>query len=604
MLEGLWYYSESILPQTRSGSNNFIFASLDLVGKGKGEARNADLVGPDRLLAISRALVYLRRHGAEAEGVPMDKQGFVLFEDLYRVNKTLRGVRANESDVMTLTDETTDVAKKRLGAKWENARLYVRTFQGHSINSSVDFRSDPKNVMLPNPRFLLHSTGAKQIRNILTEGLRKMSRNAIHFAPANFNARQSLYIQRQKTPFALLIDGDRAKQAGRDFFLTPNEIVICDGGPTGTIGKEFIVGIFDYDMRKIEEGFSRLCLRAAQEGIRPVPPYSGPGDQIPTPGLIQTDFLVKNKSQRSAVDLDKPLSHLAALYGPQSFSRQVSESEGGSSARPKLTVNPQSRACVDAPHSPRPFKHDLRDKDPVLETRIPRDQNRNSPDGKKRFDTSTRPKSACPKRKKMSNEGLESNNPADRPADFGCESSAPSMSPPLKAAPTPRSPSPALIISNDQFEELKNLVVDTTNQFMLNNLMGEEQDDSAPDPLLTGHPAQHLLMKARFFNEGFREHRLPTAPAPVEGDTAEQTKNKLKTYARGIIRATVPTNTQKRAKRRNFAARSSKKMNDLIRAGQVRFWGWVMVVFCWLNFLSILHALRGAPRGGLTHQVC
>ena len=60
-------------------------------------------------------------------------------------------------------------------------------------------------------------------------------------------------------------------------------------------------------------------------------------------------------------------------------------------------------------------------------------------------------------------------------------------------------------------EELRHLVVDTTNKFLLDN-MPDDDDDLAPDPALQGHALQHLLSKARCFDSEFREHRSPTAP--------------------------------------------------------------------------------------------
>ena len=195
----------------------------------------------------------------------------------------------------------------------------------------------------------------------------------------------------------------------------------------------------------------------------------------------------------------------------------------------------------------------------------------NSADTRKRFDTSTRPKSATSTKRARPNpcEGLESDNPADWPADFG-DSSAPSASPPTRPAPAPLEPRfPSL-----ELEEIKNLVIDTANQFLLDNLLGGE--DLSPDEVADGHPPHYLLSKARSLNDQFREHRLPN---PLDQDylakmTSQKRTSTMETYAQRIIRATAPPTQQKRAKWRNFIARSSRKMNELITKGQVQFNAW------------------------------
>ena len=110
-----------------------------------------------------------------------------------------------------------------------------------------------------------------------------MQRNAIRFIPARFNSRQSLYIQRRKTPLALLTDGSAASKAGFKFYLTPNDIILCEGGPDGFLNNEFTICLFDYDVPDLRAGFPRLCMKAAVDGAKHAPPYSGPSDGIPQP---------------------------------------------------------------------------------------------------------------------------------------------------------------------------------------------------------------------------------------------------------------------------------------------------------------------------------
>ena len=75
-----------------------------------------------------------------------------------------------------------------------------------------------------------------------------MTRIAVHFIPAEFATGQCLYIQRREAPFAILIDGNAAPEAGYKSPHSPNEAIICDGGEGGIIATRFLVGLYDYEM--------------------------------------------------------------------------------------------------------------------------------------------------------------------------------------------------------------------------------------------------------------------------------------------------------------------------------------------------------------------
>ena len=197
-----------------------------------------------------------------------------------RVHEPLRKLKADESDVVNILDSQ-DTDKMRLDSKWIDSRMYVRTFQGHIASTSIDFPNDPDNTLLAKPGFLLHRKNSKALTGILKDGLRRMGRNAIHLIPAVFNTRQSLYIQRSKTPFAVLVDADSAMLAGHRFYRTPNDVILRDGGMDAVLEPEYLKAIFDYDMSNPRDSFSRLCIIAAKSGLRPVPPHSGDLSDIP-----------------------------------------------------------------------------------------------------------------------------------------------------------------------------------------------------------------------------------------------------------------------------------------------------------------------------------
>ena len=135
-------------------------------------------------------------------------------------------------------------------------------------------------------------------------------------------------------------------------------------------------------------------------------------------------------------------------------------------------------------------------------------------------------------------------------------------------------------------DEIRSLIIDTANQFLLEHMPGESDTDA----FLDGRPLRRLMGKARTFNDEFRERRLPTAHTADElaKMTPDKATNSLKTYDRRIIRATVPNTLQKKANRRNFVARSSKKLNELIKEGLVHFSSLLSIIFSVVFFLLFL----------------
>ena len=307
-------------------------------GKKGGEPRLSELEGSSRKEAISRALVFLCRHGAEREGSPLCPQGCVAFEALLRVHESLRKLNADESDVMNIIDGQSE-DKMRLDVKWGNSILYVRTFQGHSANTSVDFRNDPENILINNPSYTLHSTNSKSLTHILRDGLKRMRRNAIHLAPALFNARQSLYIQRNKTPFSLLVDAKAATDAGHRFYATPNDVVLHDGGMNGLIEPEYIVGIHDFDMSQPHEDFlGCVWMMHVPESA----PYHHTRDPMKIfrktpPRLESGDYQVQSRVGRQPPKApEKTSPNLSKKYGPLSLTPNKDLTEGTSAAGPAL----------------------------------------------------------------------------------------------------------------------------------------------------------------------------------------------------------------------------------------------------------------------------
>ena len=100
--------------------------SFTKIGKGPQRPRRSELTGDERLTAISKALVYLRRHGAEREGITLGHQGFAPVEDLGKLRYPVRKMSAIVADLMNVADNQ-PADKRRIQSRRGESRLLVRT---------------------------------------------------------------------------------------------------------------------------------------------------------------------------------------------------------------------------------------------------------------------------------------------------------------------------------------------------------------------------------------------------------------------------------------------------------------------------------------------
>ena len=71
-------------------------------------------------VAVSKAIVALRRHGAASEGRTPRKQAFFAFGDLSAIRNPSKGIKSHEADVMPTIDAKS-ADKMRLHSRWAGA---------------------------------------------------------------------------------------------------------------------------------------------------------------------------------------------------------------------------------------------------------------------------------------------------------------------------------------------------------------------------------------------------------------------------------------------------------------------------------------------------
>ncbi|EDQ92240.1 uncharacterized protein MONBRDRAFT_23195 [Monosiga brevicollis MX1] len=165
-------------------------------------------------------MTYLLRHGAEKEGVPMSKDGFVHTADLRRHDK-LRHLDDDTVREIVATD-----AKGRFELR--EGPLRVRATQGHSLNVQEDSLLDPVLSAADWP-VVVHGTYHAAWAQIQREGLRTMGRQHIHFSTAEPGSREVISGMRTTCNVWIYLDLDQVLRDGIPVFISRNRVLLTAG---------------------------------------------------------------------------------------------------------------------------------------------------------------------------------------------------------------------------------------------------------------------------------------------------------------------------------------------------------------------------------------
>ena len=170
---------------------------------------------------------------------------------------------------------------------------------------------------------------------------------------------------------------------------------------------------------------------------------------------------------------------------------------------------------------------------------------------------------------------LDSENMNDWPVDY--DGSGRAASPPVgdgtvissePVVPTDGPPS-ALVPSDEQWAEITQDIIRTVHEHLESHMISDDGNYLVAD----GHPVAWVLNRSRVSDASHRDHRLPTHPSAghLVSLEAKQRRAAMQTYGRLVARASVPSEHQKRAAWRNFAARTARRFGRIISAGEVKF---------------------------------
>ncbi|MEU9110631.1 RNA 2'-phosphotransferase [Streptomyces sp. NPDC048483] len=161
-----------------------------------------------RAVRISKYLAKHLRHEPERIGITLDAQGWVAVPALIDA-ATRHGFRFSRAELETVVAESD---KRRYAIEGDR----IRANQGHSIRVDLDLPpAEP-------PAYLFHGTVARSIAAIRREGLRPMSRHAVHLSPDRETATR--VGARRGKAVVLTVDAAAMHRTGHVFQVSANGV--------------------------------------------------------------------------------------------------------------------------------------------------------------------------------------------------------------------------------------------------------------------------------------------------------------------------------------------------------------------------------------------
>ncbi len=162
-------------------------------------------------IKLSKFLSFILRHHPEKFELKLDKKGFVAIDKLVNVIRQ-KFPNVTKETILQLVNSQ---EKKR----FEIVNDKIRAIYGHSIKVDLGLpETEP-------PEFLYHGTSRKVVKQILTTGLKPMSRQYVHLSSTNEDA-YKVGLRHDKNPVILKIRAKDAYKEGIKFYKTLDNIFL------------------------------------------------------------------------------------------------------------------------------------------------------------------------------------------------------------------------------------------------------------------------------------------------------------------------------------------------------------------------------------------
>ncbi|KAJ7380030.1 tRNA 2'-phosphotransferase 1 [Desmophyllum pertusum] len=171
-------------------------------------------------IQLAKALSYILRHGAAKEGLQMT-EGFIFVDNLLKLQQFQR---YSEDDIKKIVGDN-DKQRFALRSDPTTDRLQIRANQGHTMEvDDLDLDLITDHCEAPT---VVHGTYQNcSWPQIKTQGLSRMSRNHIHFAPGEPGEEGVIIGMRSSCEILIFINLKKALGDGFKFYRSSNNVIL------------------------------------------------------------------------------------------------------------------------------------------------------------------------------------------------------------------------------------------------------------------------------------------------------------------------------------------------------------------------------------------
>ncbi|KAF9160630.1 tRNA 2'-phosphotransferase 1 [Actinomortierella ambigua] len=178
--------------------------------------------GDSPQVRLSKALSWLLRHNAVAQGVAIGTDGFCKIDEVL-AHSRLKGFTLDDVHIVVRNSD-----KKRFEMVERDGVTFIRAVQGHSIKEVKEEGHEMITDAAQLP-IAVHGTTMTAWKIIATEGLNRMGRNHIHMAIGLPGDEGVISGMRAKSNVHIYIDTAKAMKDGIKFQRSTNNVILSDG---------------------------------------------------------------------------------------------------------------------------------------------------------------------------------------------------------------------------------------------------------------------------------------------------------------------------------------------------------------------------------------
>ena len=132
----------------------------------------------------------------------------------------------------------------------DNERLWIRANQGHTMR--VEGLELSPIMSTEDCAVVIHGTFSRNWESIQKQGLSRMDRNHIHFAPGEPGDSEVISGMRTSCDILIYIDMQKALEEGIEFYRSANNVILSPGDDCGFIAPKY---------------FEKVCLRQPRKEL-------------------------------------------------------------------------------------------------------------------------------------------------------------------------------------------------------------------------------------------------------------------------------------------------------------------------------------------------